>query len=1028
MRIKKKNVVLSVLATLCFASCLQAAVALNERGSAIAESAQIVTENAIAASYELNSEFFAPTVELEYEGKKVPSEAVLIEFPQGKIYDGSQGLKLEEYGEYTVTYYATVEGVRVQAEATFKVGNYLFSATTSASKIEYEEALYMNASKSGLHVTLSDGDVFSYNQIIDLGTEDATVDLVNVYPYSLTNLNGEDGTRMEAQNLVVTLTDCYDSSNYIEYIVYYRPRTGKTPYPYFFAGASNQKKYGLMTPKDNATNVSRVQIDGKWYMYYNNGYTNGLTTYGTTPSKAATDNVGWKFSYNPAAKNMYIGGVLVNSLSNVDIYEDDKLFQGFTTGEVYLSVRGMEYYGAELNFDIDLLGGRENEDLQNAALTDSIAPKITVEGVKEEGQELNVALGESFTIFPATAQDVNLVGGVKASVYYDYGTSGETSVAIIDGAFVPNRTGKYAIVYTAKDSEGLVGKRVVYLRCVRTKSGKSIDLETQQISELIAGQENELPSYEAVGLNGEVQVKITAACGQETVLVDANTRTFVPLELGEYTIKYEYGDEYYSYSYEYKVSSVANGDVAVDGKFVLPEFYVKGISYDVEKIPMYEFVNGVKKEVNGELYLYADGEAEGQKIAFDEFTIQANESVRFELKYNGVSYLVSETIPVIDAGVNGNLDLTKYFVGDYTVKSPGASSSLLCESNVYSGNNLLKFVNPISLQNFSLKFSVAKAWANFDVLKIYLVDYYDRENVITLELFNEITSYQISVNGGARYRVNSDFVSKIFTVKYADCQFTVSNNVLTKEIKQTKSFSSDKILLHFELMGIKEAEKIGFEIREIANQPFSATIKRDMNTALLAFQSSAKSYGRGEVATVYPAQATDVLGNVLAKNIKVQVYKPNDEYAVSVDGVVLDGTQDNTRAYDVLLDTFGAYTVYYNVVDSFKNGEGNPEYYVMLVEDSVPPTLTLEDGYAETSIVTVKLNSTVKLVGYTASDDVTSGEALKVFYAVETPNKCLHILFGDSFKASIVGEWKVFYYCYDEAGNFATRSYTVVVE
>ena len=454
---------------------------------------------------------------------------------------------------------------------------------------------------------------------------------------------------------------------------------------------------------------------------------------------------------------------------------------------------------------------------------------------------------------------------------------------------------------------------------------------------------------------------------------------------------------------------------------------MKGVAYDIEKIPVYTFVNGKKEEVETELYLYADGATEGEKIAFDEFKIQATNSVRFELKYNGVTYLASETIPVIDAGVNGNLDVTKYFVGDYTVEA-GSSNSIVCKSNVSSGDNLLKFVNPISLSNFTLKFSAAKSYANFEVLSIRLIDFYDRENVITLDIYNETSSYQLCVNNGVKYRVNSDFVSKIFTVQYQNNKFTVSNNVLTKEVKQNKTFSSDKILLHFELKGINAAEKIGFEVRQIANQPFSASVKRDMNTALLSFQSSAKSYGLGEVATIYPAQATDVLGNVLAKNMKVEVYTPNDEYAVSVDGVVLDGTQDITRTYDVLLDTFGSYAVYYTAIDSFKNGEGDSEYYVMLVEDSVAPTLTLNEGYSEKSVVTVSAGATVKLIGYTASDDISSGEKLKVFCAVETPNKCLYILANDSFKATLKGRWKIFYYCYDEAGNCTTRSYIVVVE
>ena len=180
MKMKKKKIIVSVLFALCCGLCIQAASALDAPTTGKAATAQIEAESGLADEYEINSGFVAPTVELNYNGQTVQVEGSLVKFPQGRIYDGTQSCKLDEYGVYTVVYYATVNGKRVQAEASFKVSNHIFSVTTSASMIEYEEALYMNAAKSGLHVTLSDGDVFSYNEIINLGTEDEIIDLVDM--------------------------------------------------------------------------------------------------------------------------------------------------------------------------------------------------------------------------------------------------------------------------------------------------------------------------------------------------------------------------------------------------------------------------------------------------------------------------------------------------------------------------------------------------------------------------------------------------------------------------------------------------------------------------------------------------------------------------------------------------------------------------------------------------------------------------------------------------------------------------------
>ena len=1019
---KNKKIWLSVLLA---AFCLFfAAATLLFGGNKRAKAADIgELFPALQQTYAINTQFSVPLAKLENEGQSEYADSSAIVFPDGRTYDGENPVLLNTYGKYVIYYYATIAGEKVVAETSFYVKDSTYATTSSASTVTYVSSLDTATEQSGVHITLKEGDTFTYNDVIDLGNADKNVDVIRLFPYNMTHALGSDGTMNEVRYIVVKLTDCFDPSNYIEYYIHYRANGKNGRYPYYLGGASNQLKIGLSqddTSEENSTRKA-VYIDGVRYL----ARTQGLAGYGTTASKPPFDNVGVCFSFNPVTMEMSVSDGretrLINSLKNVDIYDDAVLFKGFTTGEVYLSIRGEEYFTDEMNLDVSMLAGKTGEALQNAELLDSVAPVISVNSGDADVANLKAAVGEPFPIFEATASDVNLYLGVKTAVFYNYGTASQRQVGIFNGCFVPYAVGKYTVVYTAQDYAGNVGVETVEVNCLKIAGDKSISFAVDTVSSVNAGEITVLPKHTATGLNGDVTVEIQAVGENDVQTIDENTREFCPMEIGAYDVVYTYYDSVRRYEFRYSVSAVSAGGIAAEGQFILPEYFMKGVAYDMPKIPVYQFADGKKTEVAAELYMLADGATE-KKIAFDEFLIEAEERVSFRVTYGGVTYAQSQEIPVVNVGRDGSLDFTKYVAGNFT--NSMLNNSILCETNVTSGDSTATFINPLSLSNFEFSFSVAKDWANYDVLSIRLVDYYDRDNEIVLDIYNEQTTVLLSANGGAKYRVGSNFYGKIFTVKYSDGTFDVSSTSAAKSVTQTKQLSSDKILLKVTLKNV--SGRSGFEVRQVGNQTFSKSLKMDRNAPVLYKKSSGGTYALDTTVTVYAAENyVDVLSPVLKKNVKMEVYAPSGEYAVATDGTVLNGEQAIDKDYQLRLSEYGSYAVFYTAVDEFGNGADAPDSYVILVEDMTPPTITLADGYSEKTVVKVKLHAKVKVVGYTATDD--AGGAVKAYVATVSPLGELSLVEGDTFVADVKGEWKVYYYAYDAVGNGAVAYYNVIV-
>ena len=180
---------------------------------------------------------------------------------------------------------------------------------------------------------------------------------------------------------------------------------------------------------------------------------------------------------------------------------------------------------------------------------------------------------------------------------------------------------------------------------------------------------------------------------------------------------------------------------------------------------------------------------------------------------------------------------------------------------------------------------------------------------------------------------------------------------------------------------------------------------------------------KGSEITLVPSDVSDVLSPYLKRNFRMTVSGANDEIMTAVDGTVLNSQCDPTKPYTVKLEEYGTYTVRYSYTDW--TGETVPKTLTIDVLDRIPPTIKLNDGYGERTLVKTSAGKKINLVGYEVSDNDTKPEDLTVAIIVMNPrNEAIKV--NGELELNLKGEYKVYYYCYDAYGNYAFTYYTII--
>ncbi len=508
----KKHILIGVLSVL-FAVCMFFAVGQFSPRPTIVFAQELITSEEIAESYAYGEEFVAPNGKVTYNGQELDATAVFVKFPDGTMKSGNTHV-LSIVGKYTVIYSAVYEGKTVTAQKEFNVNEKTYDVAPSSS-VKYVHDLKTTETENdgGLKVVLAEGDTFQYNDIIDVSNSNTDVPLIKLYPYSYSIL--AENVAIESYYTVIRLTDYYDPENYVEVSMgFYLANAATGRYhPYAVAGASLQVKSGVEPYSGTSTQRKITYIDNERYRVYY-----GTNDYGTmmdtTPDVEVNgvkinnfDNYGMSVYYEAKTKRIYVKEKrmhLVTDLDDASIY-DRNLFEGFTTGEVILSVYANDYAKETATYEIAEINGTQGAKLNRFEIADVTKPEISL---SNEADNFYIAKGEEFALFSASAKDKNLVGDVKAYVYYEYGSSYQTSVLVKDGKFIPNKTGEYTVVYVAKDAFGNVAEKTVTCICIAVDGNRLASFETAPLTSARAGEKVYLNEYTLSGVNEGLCVDI----------------------------------------------------------------------------------------------------------------------------------------------------------------------------------------------------------------------------------------------------------------------------------------------------------------------------------------------------------------------------------------------------------------------------------------------------------------------------------------------------------------------------------------
>lgn len=1047
MRKKKKiaGIVSGLLAMVCVSTGIGAVASRPSR----AETVQADNYN---VNYYYGDEISLTGKQVTYQGKQYDADVLLIA-PNGNAYAGDSYV-FSQAGAYTVEYRFKVNGKTVLTTETFTVLQNLFDLSTSRSSAEYttytdeikdEDITLASKTSEGLLVNLASGDEFVYNKIINLSDNTKLDKLLGLFV-----IPQNKGTA-DLYKIDVTFTDVYDENNAVT-VTFKTGEKGtnnliseKHYYEYkayMSAAASGQLTTGIdLNP--NGTFIYDGNVYYKWvshaqygYMFQGSFYGSEATVRNLVDQSTLTILEQW-LEYSPigsremeiyfdyASRQIHGSNTSQNPTTLVCDLDDsaffNELWDGFTTGEVKMSIRGGNYVSSSASFMITTIDG---DNLSARTLTDSNPPSLSVDTQGYAENSLPVAKkGLPYKLFPATARD-DYDGNreVVTNVYYNYNSNNQINVEIVDGAFTPAYTGTYTIVYTASDKMGNQTQKKLY---VKAEDGLSLRLEAGDVSsDATLGKEVQIPAYTLHGATGDTFCEVTAKHKTKEAEYAVLDGAFVPLYAGEYDLVYTYGD-YVETKVETKSFMVKSTDEpTIIDTIVMPKYLLQNCIYELPTVTGYAFENGEPIEKATTISVTENGET--RTLANPYFAPQTAGKIT-------VTYTVTDgenscskdfSLNVLDVGYDSRLAMEKYFVGDVTLEADQKYVQMTAKAD-----EQVYFALPVQVYEFTSKLQIDGEKSDFDELLVRLQDAKD-ENVSLAFRF-------VKTDKGTKFYVNNGTVAydlgydAFFHSAEQGLMLNYSNNtkrvtfdgtmhIVVNETENGEAFtgfSNHTAYLSYEFKGVEEDGEATFQVYQINGQSFSNAVVDKIKPQLFIENSDGGLKKIGDKIYISSAFAFDMFDpNV---SVTFTVFDPNGNICTSDDGVLLAATADPSRDYYITAKKLGSYVVKYQVCD----GKGNKleDSYAIKVVDKEPPVLTVK-----VPVSSAKVDSKITLYEAFATDNVTEQVTIKVY--VYYPDGHTQDVSGqNSFVASAKGTYKITYMALDELQNTSFKTFVITV-
>ncbi len=1021
MTIKKKITV--SLAALAAVAALSAGIA----SSVVLADEGTLSEVSYKTQYLMNETLALQDATIAYGGKNYDATAIL-HYPNGKTC-ALETAVLTEQGEYTVEYKALVENKAISKTVKFTVlgDRYGFEGSGSVS---YGATPYLEGYE-GLNVSLDRNSTFVYNQVIDVSDNTYAADVIRFYVTP--SIVGE----REVSAIFVRLTDAYDPDNYI--VVRYRHVPNADNWTYISAGANGQPSTGVSPT--NTPGADTVEFEGKLYrmwqnhQYYGHGMASSFTGLCPGNYNVEHDKIGWTFARNYQrfaldyeSKKVHAQAVdetsreatLVTDLDD-DVFFEGNLWQGFTTGEVILSMYAEGYQGAAFNFFVTTIDG---QPVASDGVVNTIAPLVEVdfgEGLSQETLPQAI-VGRPYNVFNATARD-EYEGEVpcNALVWYNYNNSARTLVSVNDGKFIPTRKGTYTIEYTATDSFGNKGRRLVEIEAIERDKLVYTFGESEKTFDVASNVSVSTLTVENGTVGASVNVRAKLKGGDTVYPIDNQKLTFRPLYAGTYVIEYEYSDyiETQVFSYEITVNSVSK-PLFVDD-IVLPRYFIKDCEYYIPDYYGYDFSEGTK-QIKAEISLKV-GQGEKAALANNAFKATTMDSVEVTYKLTGAAGTDEKTllVPVVNTGYNklGSLDLSQYLQGE-AFAAAASNSDIAYTTNAVKatgGKAVLSLINAGYWNVFSTEFTVDTTAKNYNSVTLRFTDVEEHDNKMEISFTRSGNNTAVKLICGDRVLesvIEKSFEGVTFRTAVDNGSFIVADSDISLPAEELLSGFSKKFYTDIELGGVSGEATI--HMKRLMNQQLS-NMNADMVKPVLIFTEFKNAYDLGDSVAIKGFDTYDFVDP--SPSLSYYVTNAQGQYVTSSEGVSMNGTQDVRGTYTIKCDTYVNCILSGEVVDYSRRKEAFS--FVFSVTDKVAPTLTLSN--AKTS---GKVGSKITLASYTAEDDKTAN--VSVYIQICDPTgKCTMYEDIKEFTPTMSGRYRIMYCAMDEASNITFAEYYITV-
>ena len=878
-----------------------------------------------------------PDKMLSYNGQDIKT-SVLITAPDGGKYTGSV-LSIDQIGNYTVEYYAIVDGSRRVLETdtitVIRRASDMFEtnefATAENGEFAHEEGI------KGVRLSLANGGVATFAREIDVSEFDVNLEMAQFLVegsaegvLDFSNLNWtitdvEDPTNYVSISMVDSGTDCFGIGTYIKI-----GAAGQIMAGYEGEGLHTNPRFG--TP---IMHCFRKQEDGFDY--------NLANLYFDYEEKQI-----WTH------KEFLYGGKFM--IADMDSPTDfATLWNGFTSNKVRISVSASGLSSATGNVIVTKIMGY---DLSQDDLVDTVAPSLEIDYAGETSVPVAVK-GSKYRVFDPIARD-NLDNEVKMEISASYQPTFDSTVkvdvAIEDGYFTASQAGIYTLRYKASDVSGNSTVKEVQILCA--VSGEPIILETTDAAQTVSAYETvEIGGVESLtgtGGNGSLQyaAKVVSPSGEEVKLAN---NSFLATEMGVYEVVYTATDYLgMSASKTVEITVQRPTKPIFTTALYLPDKLVKGFEYTLTEQVVQEASGNDMVKVPVSVYV------NGEKNTTGKFTATGTS---VEIKYvasgaTGDNQRV-ETLEVVDC--NDGKDQEKYFFGDNLTAITNERDYV---SVTMSDNANVSFINTLNSANFRFAYSFGEQ-CNLSVMKIKLTDAQDKTLSVTITLTKR----------GQAWSLTTPFnkVEAQFTDAQGNFELTYKNDAFSLTDKNAKSCGavmyydngdafegfSDKVYLNVAFENVLSDSTVRF--MQLNNQPlgYRATkfeSRRDRITPEIRISSAwAVKNTIGDKVTIAGGQAFDVLGYV--KEFTVTVTAPDEQKLLN--GVTAE------KDYEIQLDQYGDYRVEYYVADN--HGMVYTEVKLLRVVEREVPTLKVAAIKSE-----YKVGDTMSIPKYELSDN--SGE------------------------------------------------------